>query len=265
MLKRSIILPLLLAMAGAGLGLWSLATPAHGAPAALQPLQITKIASDGDQFPPSHNAYYEISIHNPNGVTVFLDSLTDTLPPGFSYNADSASGLTSDNPAESGQTLTWTFVSEESVGAGLTETEFFTVFISADEPVGMYCNNASVDWFNGNLTGSASTGPTAPIQVLNEGDTQLTPTCGGRRIVRTATPTVTVTAPATATEVPATSTPVPPTATATQPAGGSAGVISAPNTGSGPDAGGPSMLLLAIAAAMVAGGVGAAAVGARRR
>ena len=136
----------------------------------------------------------------------------------------------------------------------------FSVEISVEEPSGMYCNEATVE----GIFGTASTGPTAPIQVLNEGDTQLTPTCG-RGTVRTATPTVTATAPATATEMPATSTPVPPAATATSPAGGSAGVISAPNTGSGSDAGSPSMLLLAVAGAMMAAGAGAAALGAKRR
>ncbi|TAK59568.1 MAG: hypothetical protein EPO22_10060 [Dehalococcoidia bacterium] len=258
MLKQRIILPLLVVLAGAGLGLWSVATPAHGAVIAIQPLTITKIA-DGDHFVPTATVDYQIRITNPNDFTVSVDIITDTLPAGFSYNTGSSNGLASFDPDITGQTLSW-FVDGEPVAGLSTATLNFSATISTDEPLGMYCNQATVDWGSG----TASTGLTAPIQVLNEGDTQLTPTCG-RGNVRTATPTVTATSPATATEVPATSTPVPPAPTATSPAGGSAGVISAPNTGNGPDAGSPSMLLLAVAGAMIVSGAGAAALGARRR
>jgi len=260
MLKRRIVLPLFVMFVGAGLGLWAVATPAHGTAIAITPLTITKIASDGDHFLPGNNAYYQITVHNPNDFTVYLNNITDTLPAGFTYNAGSYGGLATFDPDIVGQTLTWAF-DGENVGGLADATLTFSATVS--QTTGMYCNIASVDWG----TGTASTGPTAAVQVLNEGDSQLTPTCGQPVTVRSATPTVTVTAPPTATEVPATSTPMPPTAaaTATKPAGGSAGVIAAPNTGTGSDGGSPSTLLLAIAGAMVVAGAGAAAIGAKRR
>ncbi len=259
---RRIILPMLVALVGAALGMWAMATPAHGIVAVLEPLQITKIAADGEHFLPGDNAYYQISINNPNGVTVFLDTITDTLPSGFTYNGESTGGLTSSDPAVSGQTLTWDLFGEVSVGALQAVILTFSAGISTDEPVGMYCNQATVE----GEAGLSATGPTAPIQVLNEGDDQLTPTCPNPGLVRSATPTASATVPATVTPVPETETPVP-AATATQPGGGSAGVISAPDTGTGSSAGAgtPSTMLLAVAALMVLGGLGAAAAGAIRR
>jgi hypothetical protein len=258
--KRRIMLPMLVALVGAGVGMWAMITPARGSAIVLEPLQITKTAADGEHFLPGVNAYYQISIHNPNDVTVYLDNLVDQLPSGFSYNADSASGLVSFNPDESGQTLTWVF-DGENVGGLQTVTLNFSVSISDVEPVGMYCNQATIT----SDAGVSSTGLTAPMQVLNEGDTQVTPTCPSRGLVHSATPTASATAPATKTPVPSTSTPVPPSATATSPTGGSAGAISAPDTGTGPSDGGPSAMLLAVATLLVVGGLGSAVVGTIRR
>lgn len=81
---------------------------------------ITKIASDGDQFTPNHNAYYHIHVCNPNDATVCLNNITDTLPSGFSYNEGSSSGLANFDPNIAGQTLTWIFDGEH-VGGGLCE------------------------------------------------------------------------------------------------------------------------------------------------
>jgi hypothetical protein len=257
--KRSIVAPIIVALAGVSLGAWALVTPTSGAAQSLGPLTITKIAADGDHFLPGAHAYYQIEICNPNGGSVSVDYIIDTLPSGFSYVSQSTSGFADFDPDISGQTLSW-FLDGQSLAGETCATTNFTASISEVEPLGMYCNEASVE----SDAGTSSTGPTAAMQVLNEGDTQQTPTCPGGK-VRTATPTVTETEPPTATEVPATETPVPPPPTATSPSGGSEGVISAPNTGSGPSAGGPSTLLLAIAAAMVVGGVGATAVSLRRR
>jgi hypothetical protein len=86
-----------------------------------------------------------------------------------------------------------------------------------------------------------------------------------------ATPKVTSTTvpEATATSAPATATSAatvaPPQPTATQPGGGAAGVISAPNTGSGPGGSGLPMTALFVAALLLAGGVSASAAAYRLR
>ena len=95
-------------------------------------------------------------------------------------------------------------------------------------------------------------------------------------LVRSATPTSSPTAPATDTPVSATSTPIPtntsappppPQPTATSPGGGTAGVITGPNTGSGPGGSGVPWAIIALAAMLVAGGaaLSTAALRARRR
>jgi len=116
---------------------------------------------------------------------------------------------------------------------------------------------------------------TPSLGVIIQGITQQpTATCTPTppQIVRTATPTFTVTPAATntsapATQAPVTNTPVPPAPSATSPSGAPAGAaIQPPNTGSGPSGAGPSVLplLMGAVALMVAGG-GTLAVAARRR
>ncbi len=93
-----------------------------------------------------------------------------------------------------------------------------------------------------------------------------------RPVVHTATPTASATPRATSTSLPTTSTPVPPTAvppqpTATPPGGGAAGVITGPNTGSGPGEAQTRLGSLLLAVAMLSGGavLSTAALRARRR
>ena len=193
--RRIRLLGLLVAVFGVGLGLWASAGTARAVTA---PLTITKTAVEVNHRFPGQPAEYDIHICNPNDATVDLNNLTDTLPSGFSYNSGSYGGLVTFDPQSNGQTLTWAFDGQNVTGLACADATFF-VTISADEALGMYCNTATVDWYTDTAsTANASTGPTAPIQVLNEGDT-------------------------------------------------------------------PSTLLLAVATAMVIGGVGAAAYGARRR
>lgn len=53
-------------------------------------------------------ASYTIVVANPNGVTVNLHSIVDTLPAGFSYVPGSTSRITTIDPTITGQLLTWT-------------------------------------------------------------------------------------------------------------------------------------------------------------
>ena len=96
---------------------------------------------------------------------------------------------------------------------------------------------------------------------------QQLPTCTPVRIVRTATPTFTVTVEPSSTPVPPTQEPTKAPPTATQPAGSSGGqAIAPPNTGSGPDAGARYNGYMLLAAGFVAAmGGGSLVVAARRR
>ena len=74
-----------------------------------------------------------------------------------------------------------------------------------------------------------------------------------------------VTPAATATAVPPTPAAAPPQPTATQPGGGAAGVITGPNTGSGPSSEGASPGWLALAISVLVTGAGASGVAIKMR
>ncbi|MDP8975039.1 MAG: LPXTG cell wall anchor domain-containing protein [Actinomycetota bacterium] len=56
---------------------------------------------------PASVATYTVVVVNPNGLTVNLNSIVDTLPAGFSYVPGSTSGTTTLDPTVAGQVLTW--------------------------------------------------------------------------------------------------------------------------------------------------------------
>ena len=90
---------------------------------------------------PGSVAAYTIVITNPNGTTVNLDSIVDTLPPGFSYVPGSSSGGTTLDPTISGQLLTWT--GPLAVSPFGVYTLQFNVRVAAVP--GDYVNEASAD------------------------------------------------------------------------------------------------------------------------
>lgn len=71
------------------------------------PLTVAKTASE-PSVEVGEAVGFTISVANPNEVPVALTSISDTLPPGFTYAPNTTSGVTSSNPSISGQTLTWT-------------------------------------------------------------------------------------------------------------------------------------------------------------
>lgn len=75
-------------------------------PTGNQPIIITK-AGDHETVDAGRATGYTITIANPNVRDVTLTSLYDDLPPGFTYISDSTTGLTTAEPAISGQRLTW--------------------------------------------------------------------------------------------------------------------------------------------------------------
>jgi uncharacterized repeat protein (TIGR01451 family) len=99
---------------GAGLS-WALDIPAgqsqtvshltNFSPQGNLPVSITKMA-DASRVAAGGQDGYTITATNPNTASVQLNSITDTLPAGFSYVAGSTTGLTTTDPTVSTQTLT---------------------------------------------------------------------------------------------------------------------------------------------------------------
>ena len=131
-----------------GIGLsWSAQVAAGGqahyahltafSPQGALPLTLAKSADNAASTPRGNNGY-TITINNPNPGPVTVTSVSDDLPPGFSYVTGSTSGFTNANPALNGQTLTWngTFV----VPASGSISMHFGVLVS-DQP-GDYTNDA---------------------------------------------------------------------------------------------------------------------------
>jgi uncharacterized repeat protein (TIGR01451 family) len=127
----------------------------------VDPLTTTK-AADAATSPPGGSNGYTITISNPNATDVTLDSITDTLPAGFTYTPGSTTGATTSDPGVEGGSLTWsgpfTVPDEGSISL------HFGVTV-ASEP-GEYLNEAGGD---AGGVGVVATGPTAPITVEEEG------------------------------------------------------------------------------------------------
>ncbi|MDQ3973263.1 MAG: cell wall-binding repeat-containing protein, partial [Actinomycetota bacterium] len=131
---------------GAGLS-WNLDIPAGGSalrshlttfsPLGQVPLGTAKTADRGQSEPGATNGY-TITVSNPNDEAVALDTVFDALPAGFSYVPGSSTGLTTDDPQVSGQTLTWE--GPGSVPANGEASLHFEVTV-ATQP-GTYLNDA---------------------------------------------------------------------------------------------------------------------------
>jgi uncharacterized repeat protein (TIGR01451 family) len=125
-------------------------------PLGVAPLSLAKTADAGTVAPGGANGY-TITVSNPNTSAVTLDTLTDTLPAGFAYEAGSTTGATTANPTVEGQELTW---SEIAVPANGDATLHFGV--TAATTPDTYTNQASATAEGFTV---APTGPTAPVTV----------------------------------------------------------------------------------------------------
>ena len=151
---------------GAGLS-WSLTIPAGEtrtvshltvfSPQGLEPLTMAKTADAATSTVGGLNGY-AITISNPNASPVNLDSVTDTLPSGFSYVGGSTTGATTADPAIAGQDLTWS--GPIAVPAEGQVTISFGVVVSSTP--GTYFNETDAE---AGLVTVVPTGPTAPIDV----------------------------------------------------------------------------------------------------
>jgi len=151
---------------GSGIS-WNITVPANGSitrsnltvysPVGTQPLFVTKTADVANVGAGAADGY-TITVTNPNSTGSTLNSITDTLPAGFTYTAGSSSGATTADPSVAGQVLTWN--GPFSVPASGTTTLHFGVTVSSVS--GTYTNQATADAGAETVAGS---GPTAPITV----------------------------------------------------------------------------------------------------
>ena len=152
---------------GAGIS-WNFSIPTGGSatyshfttfsPLGLQALVTSKTADSPTSVAGSQNGY-TITIENGNPDPVTLNSITDTLPAGFSYVSGSTTGVTTNDPAISAQLLTWSgpFV----VPANSSVSLHFAVTVAST--AGDYFNEAGGEADGGYTVNG--TGPTAPITV----------------------------------------------------------------------------------------------------
>jgi uncharacterized repeat protein (TIGR01451 family) len=150
---------------GAGIS-WNITIPAGGSvtrsnvtvfsPTGAQALFVSKTADIANVAAGASDGY-TITVNNP-GVDATLNSITDTLPAGFTYTAGSSTGVTTADPTIAAQVLTW--AGPFAVSAGSSVTLHFGVTASTVD--GTYTNQASADAGAG---GVASTGATAPVTV----------------------------------------------------------------------------------------------------
>jgi uncharacterized repeat protein (TIGR01451 family) len=128
-------------------------------------LSTSKTADSGTTPPGGANGY-TITVSNPSASAVVLNSISDTLPTGFTYTAGSTTGATTADPTVSGQMLTWT--GPFSAPAAGNVSLHFLVTVSSTP--GEYFNDASAD---AGTIPVAPTGPTAKITVTSGGGTEL--------------------------------------------------------------------------------------------
>ena len=123
-----------------------------------QPLFMTKTADAANASAGGADGY-TITITNPNGAAATLNSISDTLPAGFTYTPGSTTGATTADPTIAAGTLTWG--GPIAVAPGGTASLHFGVTVSSTP--GTYTNQASADAGADTVAG---TGPTAPVTVI---------------------------------------------------------------------------------------------------
>jgi uncharacterized repeat protein (TIGR01451 family) len=146
---------------------WNITVPAGGSvmrsnltvfsPLGTQPLFTTKTADAANATAGGADGY-TITVSNPNTAAATLNSISDTLPAGFTYTPGSSTGATSADPSIAAGTLTW--AGPIAVPPSGTAVLHFGVTVSSTP--GVYLNQATADAGADTVAG---TGPTAPITV----------------------------------------------------------------------------------------------------
>lgn len=152
---------------GAGIS-WVISVPAGAeverslltvfSPTGAASLIMTKTAGRSLTTPDAENSY-SIVITNPNTSEATINSVTDTLPEGFTYVVGSTSGLTTNEPTIEDQVMTWTgpFLAPPLTSVAIRFDVRTPLVLDT------YFNEATAD--AGEVT-VAETGPTAPVTVV---------------------------------------------------------------------------------------------------
>jgi uncharacterized repeat protein (TIGR01451 family) len=119
----------------------------------------TSKTADSSTVDPGGQDGYTIDISNPNTQDVEVTSITDTLPDGFSYVVGSTTGVTTDDPTISGQTLTWSGSFTDPAGGDIS----LHFDVTAATTPGAYDNEAGGEASGGFTV--VPTGPTAQVTV----------------------------------------------------------------------------------------------------
>ncbi|HEY6894286.1 MAG TPA: hypothetical protein VI258_08975, partial [Rhodanobacteraceae bacterium] len=151
---------------GSGIS-WNITIPPGGSvtrsnltvfsPLGTQPLFMSKTADAASATAGGADGY-TITVSNPNTAAATLNSISDTLPAGFTYTTGSTTGATTADPSIAAGTLTW--AGPIAVPPGGTASLHFGVTV-ASAP-GTYFNQANADAGADTVAG---TGPTAPVTV----------------------------------------------------------------------------------------------------
>ncbi len=157
---------------------WDFTAPANGSvtyshltafsPTGNLPLTTAKTADSASVIAGGQDGY-TITISNPNTAAVSLADITETMPAGFGYVADSTTGATTSDPTISGQNLTWTGTVSVP-GNGSVSLHFDVTAPSTSG--GPFYDNASGDASGGYTV--TPTGPTAPVTVTSAALSPLT-------------------------------------------------------------------------------------------
>lgn len=87
---------------------------------------------------------YTISVENRGDKSKSLNVIYDELPPGFSYVSLSTTGVTTSEPAVSGNLLTWD-ISNQGISLVPGQTVYMDFVVEASVAEGTYCNEAWVE------------------------------------------------------------------------------------------------------------------------
>jgi uncharacterized repeat protein (TIGR01451 family)/uncharacterized repeat protein (TIGR02543 family) len=154
-----------------------LGTTAAGACQTGATVLSTAKTADAGTAPAGGSDGYTITVSNPSSSVVTLNSISDTLPAGFTYTTGTTTGATTGNPTIAGQQLTWSgpfMVPAATVGGPGTVSIHFGV--TASLTPGDYFNNAGADAVGNAVT---PTGPTAKITVTPAANHTLTVATAG--------------------------------------------------------------------------------------
>lgn len=113
---------------------------------------------------------FTITINNATSSAITVTSISDILPPNFTYVSNTGGSLTpSTSPsAGAGGTITWTFSPAASIGAGSTGTIIFRADTD-NVPTGTYSNTATSVTSEGALTSNpVDVGVGAPRLTINK-------------------------------------------------------------------------------------------------